>query len=131
MVVGSFMFAGWHGFPDHRLDHTHASNQALLIPSYVVLVSPLSLDDDPDKAPRWMWLQSITFLWAAGATGAQSDFSMNLGDASPWPLAVVYSFQIVFRAVCWRTDVMSFLQWSRCAATAGIYRFLLPLLRRP
>ena len=108
MVVGSFMFTGMV-FQTIGLDHTTASNQAFLIPSYVVLVPFVS----------WMMTRvqpraldvAAALLTCAGVAviSLKPDFSMNLGDALTLIFAVVYSFQIVFLGLFVKeTDVMSF-----------------------
>lgn len=92
MVVGSFMFAGMV-FQTIGLDHTTASNQAFLIPSYVVLVPFVSWMMTRTK-PRALDVAAalLTFVGVA-VISLKPDFSMNLGDALTLAFAVVYSFQ--------------------------------------
>ena len=102
MVVGSFMFAG-------MVFHTTASNQAFLIPSYVVLVPFVSWMMTRTR-PRALDVAAalLTFVGVA-VISLKPDFSMNLGDALTLAFAVVYSFQIVFLGLFVKeTDVMSF-----------------------
>lgn len=108
MVVGSFMFAGMV-FQTIGLDHTTASNQAFLIPSYVMLVPFVSWMMTRTK-PRALDVAAalLTFVGVA-VISLKSDFSMNLGDALTLIFAVIYSFQIVFLGLFVKeADVMSF-----------------------
>lgn len=108
MVVGSFMFTGMV-FQTIGLDHTTASNQAFLIPSYVVLVPFVSWMMTRIK-PRALDVAAALLTFASVAViSLKPDFSMNLGDALTLIFAVVYSFQIVFLGLFVKeTDVMSF-----------------------
>lgn len=108
MVVGSFMFTGMV-FQTIGLDHTTASNQAFLIPSYVVLVPFVSWMMTRVK-PRALDVAAALLTFAGVAViSLKPDFSMNLGDALTLIFAVVYSFQIVFLGLFVKeTDVMSF-----------------------
>ena len=108
MVVGSFMFTGMV-FQTIGLDHTTASNQAFLIPSYVVLVPFVSWMMTRIK-PRALDVAAALLTFAGVAViSLKPDFSMNLGDALTLIFAVVYSFQIVFLGLFVKeTDVMSF-----------------------
>ena len=108
MVVGSFMFTGMV-FQSIGLDHTTASNQAFLIPSYVVLVPFVSWMMTRVK-PRALDVAAALLTFAGVAViSLKPDFSMNLGDALTLIFAVVYSFQIVFLGLFVKeTDVMSF-----------------------
>lgn len=108
MVVGSFMFTGMV-FQTIGLDHTTASNQAFLIPSYVVLVPFVSWMMTRVK-PRGLDVAAALLTFAGVAViSLKPDFSMNLGDALTLIFAVVYSFQIVFLGLFVKeTDVMSF-----------------------
>ena len=108
MVVGSFMFTGMV-FQTIGLDHTTASNQAFLIPSYVVLVPFVSWMMTRVK-PRALDVAAALPTFAGVAViSLKPDFSMNLGDALTLIFAVVYSFQIVFLGLFVKeTDVMSF-----------------------
>ena len=108
MVVGSFMFTGMV-FQTIGLDHTTASNQAFLIPSYVVLVPFVSWMMTRVK-PRALDVAAALLTFAGVAViSLKPDFSMNLGDALTLIFAVVYSFQIFFLGLFVKeTDVMSF-----------------------
>lgn len=108
MVVGSFMFTGMV-FQTIGLDHTTASNQAFLIPSYVVLVPFVSWMMTRVK-PRALDVAAALLTFAGVAViSLKPDFSINLGDALTLIFAVVYSFQIVFLGLFVKeTDVMSF-----------------------
>ena len=108
MVVGSFVFTGMV-FQTIGLDHTTASNQAFLIPSYVVLVPFVSWMMTRVK-PRALDVAAALLTFAGVAViSLKPDFSMNLGDALTLIFAVVYSFQIVFLGLFVKeTDVMSF-----------------------
>ena len=108
MAVGSFMFTGMV-FQTIGLDHTTASNQAFLIPSYVVLVPFVSWMMTRIK-PRALDVAAALLTFAGVAViSLKPDFSMNLGDAVTLIFAVVYSFQIVFLGLFVKeTDVMSF-----------------------
>lgn len=108
MVVGSFMFTGMV-FQTIGLDHTTASNQAFLIPSYVVLAPFVSWMMTRVK-PRALDVAAALLTFAGVAViSLKPDFSMNLGDALTLIFAVIYSFQIVFLGLFVKeTDVMSF-----------------------
>ena len=88
MVVGSFMFTGMV-FQTIGLDHTTASNQAFLIPSYVVLVPFVSWMMTRVK-PRALDVAAALLTFAGVAViSLKPDFSMNLGDALTLIFAVV------------------------------------------
>lgn len=129
MVVGSFMFAGMV-FQTIGLDHTTASNQAFLIPSYVVLVPFVSWMMTRTK-PRALDVAAalLTFVGVA-VISLKPDFSMNQGDALTLAFAVVYSFQIVFLGLFVKeTDVMSFTVVQML--TAGILSLFAALVFAP
>nr|WP_279354782.1 DMT family transporter [Eubacterium sp. 1001713B170207_170306_E7] len=129
MVVGSFMFAGMI-FQTIGLDHTTASNQAFLIPSYVVLVPFVSWLMTRTR-PRALDVAAafLTFIGVA-VISLKPDFSMNLGDALTLVFAVIYSFQIVFLGLFVKeTDVMSFTVVQML--TAGILSLFSALVFAP